>query len=105
MSHRIAVMYLGQIVEVGDADQVCTAPRHPYTEALLAAVPEARPRDELASESVAPPLRGDVPSPIDPPSGCHFHPRCRQALARCRREAPELLSTREGEGVRCHLYD
>ena len=105
MSHRIAVMYLGQIVEIGDADQVCAAPRHPYTKALLAAVPEARPRAELASDLVAPTLGGDVPSPIDPPSGCHFHPRCPQALGRCSREAPEPLSRRRGELVRCHLYD
>ncbi len=101
MSQRIAVMYLGEIVEIGDADQVCTAPKHPYTEALLAAVPVPRPRGEQQRESIA--LRGDVPSPIDPPSGCHFHPRCRQALDLCSREAPEAITTGDGGRVSCHL--
>jgi len=102
MSHRIAVMYLGQIVEAGDANRICTAPKHPYTEALLASVPVPRPRSERPREPIS--LGGDVPSPIDPPSGCHFHPRCPHALALCRREAPQPLSTAEGERVSCHLH-
>lgn len=102
MSHRIAVMYLGQVVEIGDANDVCTAPRHPYTEALLAAVPVARPRDEAQRERVT--LPGDVPSPIAPPSGCHFHPRCPRVLDVCSRRAPEPMTTSDGELVSCHLH-
>ena len=102
MSHRIAVMYLGQIVEVGDATQICTAPRHPYTEALLAAVPEPRPRSDRDSEPAA--LGGDVPSPLAPPSGCHFHPRCPRALEQCSRKAAAPLKSADGSCVRCHLY-
>jgi len=102
MSHRIAVMYLGRIVEIGDADEICTAPRHPYTEALLAAVPTARPRVTDQREPVA--LAGDVPSPIAPPNGCHFHPRCPLALEVCNRQAPEPIATPDGAQVSCHLH-
>ena len=102
MSHRIAVMYLGQIVEVGDVTQVCTAPRHPYTEALLAAVPEPRPRSDRSREAKT--ATGDVPSPIAPPSGCHFHPRCPRALEQCKSEAPASQRVEVGDYVRCHLY-
>jgi oligopeptide/dipeptide ABC transporter ATP-binding protein len=102
MSHRIAVMYLGQLVEVGDADAVCAAPRHPYTETLLSAVPIPDPRRERAREPIS--LAGDVPSPIDPPEGCRFHPRCPRALDVCRHAAPEALATPDGGRVACHLY-
>ena len=104
MSHRIAVMYLGKIVEIGDADQICTAPRHPYTEALLAAVPVPRPREQQQAEGIAKSLQGDVPSPLTPPSGCHFHPRCRRVLERCSREAPQPVDFPDGGRVSCHLH-
>jgi oligopeptide/dipeptide ABC transporter ATP-binding protein len=100
MSHRIAVMYLGRIVEWGDADAVAVAPRHPYTRALFAA---ALPIDVDAPQGdVA--LSGEIPSPIDPPTGCHFHPRCPHAMPRCATEEPRLRAD-EGRLVACHLYD
>ncbi|MBI3825066.1 MAG: dipeptide ABC transporter ATP-binding protein [Candidatus Rokubacteria bacterium] len=100
MSHRIAVMYLGRIVEVGDARAVATAPRHPYTQALFAAALPADP-DEQREEIIIP---GEVPSPIAPPSGCHFHPRCPQAMPRCAQESPTLRLV-EDHLTSCHLYD
>jgi oligopeptide/dipeptide ABC transporter ATP-binding protein len=104
LSDRIAVMYLGRIVELADADQLHARPRHPYTRALIAAIPEPTPRQARA---VRPPA-GDVPSPIHPPSGCHFHPRCPHATDRCRVESPVLREV-GGAGapshtVACH-YD
>jgi oligopeptide/dipeptide ABC transporter ATP-binding protein len=99
MSHEIAVMYLGQIVEVGDADAVALAPKHPYTQALFAA---ALPIDlDGAPEEVA--LSGEVPSPLDPPKGCRFHPRCPFAMPRCATEEPALRAE-SGRLVACHLY-
>ena len=89
LSDRIAVMYLGRIVELADADQLHARPRHPYTQALIAAIPEPEPR---RARAVRPPP-GDVPSPIHPPSGCHFHPRCPHATDRCRVESPVLRET------------
>ena len=100
MSHRIAVMYLGQIVELGDAEQVARAPAHPYAQALFAAALPSRP-DETREEVI---LAGEVPSPLAPPSGCRFHPRCPQAMARCAVEVPALRS-HAGGLVACHLYD
>ena len=88
ISSRILVMYLGRIVESGPAREVCGAPRHPYTKALLSAVP--RIGSDGKKRII---LEGDVPSPLSPPSGCHFHPRCPLAQERCRCETPEL-----GEG-------
>jgi peptide/nickel transport system ATP-binding protein len=103
VSDRIAVMYLGRIVEIGDADQVYLRPRHPYTRVLLAAVPEPDPRRRRRLEVV----EGDVPTPINPPSGCHFHPRCAHAEERCRVEAPVLREVGEAGGpsqrVACHF--
>jgi oligopeptide/dipeptide ABC transporter ATP-binding protein len=99
MSRTIAVMYLGQIVELGDADTVALEPRHPYTKALFAAalpVDLDRPRDEVA-------LAGEVPSPLAPPAGCRFHPRCPSAMARCATEPP-ALRPESGREVACHLY-
>jgi oligopeptide/dipeptide ABC transporter ATP-binding protein len=99
MSHAIAVMYLGKIVEIGDADAVAIDPKHPYTKALFAA---ALPIDlDNPPEEVA--LSGEVPSPIDPPSGCRFHPRCPHAMARCMSEEPALRAE-AGRLVACHLY-
>jgi oligopeptide/dipeptide ABC transporter ATP-binding protein len=99
ISHRIAVMYLGRIVEYADKRTLFARPLHPYTEALLAAVPVPNPRRKRDKRLV----EGDVPSPINPPSGCHFHPRCPYAEARCRREAPPLREIGPGHGVACHL--
>jgi peptide/nickel transport system ATP-binding protein len=99
MTHRVAVMYLGKIVEMATRQQIFTAPRHPYTRALLSAVPVAEP-GAIRNPII---LKGDVPSPIDPPSGCRFHTRCPFAFDRCRTEEPELRSTGAGQRVACHL--
>jgi oligopeptide transport system ATP-binding protein len=99
MSHTIAVMYLGQIVEIGEATAIATRPRHPYTQALFAAALPSHP-SEQREEMV---LTGEVPSPLNPPLACRFHPRCPHALARCSSEEPALREA-EGRRVACHLY-
>ena len=99
ISHRVAVMYLGRIVEHAERAELFARPLHPYTEALLAAVPLPDPGQKRAKLRV----EGDVPSPIRPPPGCHFHPRCRYAEARCRVEVPELREVAPGHLVACHL--
>ena len=99
ISHRIAVMYLGRIVEHTDKNTLFTNPQHPYTEALLSAVPVPDPaikRKKLV-------VQGDVPSPVKPPPGCHFHPRCPYAVDRCRIEAPALREIAPGHLAACHL--
>jgi peptide/nickel transport system ATP-binding protein len=96
MADRIGVMYLGRLCELADADPLFDRPRHPYTRLLLEAVPDL---DAIGRDR--PPLAGEVPSPIDPPSGCAFHPRCPHADARCRAERPELLPA-DGVLVACH---
>jgi len=100
MSHMIAVMYLGRVVEIGAAATVANTSRHPYTRALFAAALPSHP-DEKREEIV---LAGEVPSPLSPPTGCHFHPRCPSVMDRCRSEEPKL---REIDGIRvaCHLYE
>ena len=99
ISHRIAVMYLGRIVEYTDKTTLFTRPLHPYTEALLAAVPVPDPAIKRAKRVV----QGDVPSPMKPPPGCHFHPRCPYAVARCKTEPPVLREVEPGHQVACHL--
>ena len=102
ISHRVAVMYLGRIVEMTDKQTLFEMPLHPYTEALLSAVPipkaAARGRKRVI-------LKGDVPSPINPPSGCHFHARCPYAMPRCRTEVPQLREVTPGHLASCHLHD
>jgi oligopeptide/dipeptide ABC transporter ATP-binding protein len=99
ISHRIAVMYLGKIVEYTDKETLFTNPLHPYTEALLAAVPIPNPQVKRKKHL----LQGDVPSPINPPPGCTFHTRCPYAEARCRTEVPSLREVNPGHTVACHL--
>jgi peptide/nickel transport system ATP-binding protein len=99
ISHRIAVMYLGRIVEYTDKTTLFTRPLHPYTEALLAAVPIPNP----AIKRVRRVVQGDVPSPLRPPPGCHFHTRCPYAVARCKSEVPHLREVEPSHQVACHL--
>ena len=101
IAHRVAVMYLGRIVELADKRSLFGEPLHPYTEALLAAVPIPDPK---ARRGKRPVLAGDVPSPINPPAGCHFHTRCPYATERCRAEAPALHELKRGHWVSCHRH-
>lgn len=99
ISHQIAVMYLGRIVEYADTRSIFTRAQHPYTEALLSAVPVPDPAVKRQKRV----LQGDVPSPVKPPSGCHFHTRCPYAEARCKVESPPLREIAPGHHVSCHL--
>ena len=101
ISHRVAVMYLGRIVEIADKSELFKNPRHPYTQALLASVPVADPR----SKRLKPLVDGDVPSPVNPPSGCAFHTRCRYAMERCKTERPALQDAGPRHQVACLLND
>jgi peptide/nickel transport system ATP-binding protein/oligopeptide transport system ATP-binding protein len=102
ISHRVAVMYLGRIVEITDKTSLFETPLHPYTEALLSAVPVPKARAKGRKRTI---LTGDVPSPINPPSGCRFHTRCRYAMPRCRQEAPILREVQPKHWAACHLHD
>ena len=97
---RVAVMYLGRIVETAAADELFANPRHPYTRALFSAIPVPHPRMRRQHQI----LQGDVPSPVSPPSGCHLHPRCAHAVERCRIERPQLTDNNSGHATACHLW-
>ena len=99
IADRVAVMYLGRIVEIADTARLYAAPRHPYTQALLSAVPVADPQARRARIA----LSGDIPSPIDPPAGCRFHTRCAHAVAACRTQDPPLRRVGPGQSAACHL--
>lgn len=102
MSHRIGVMYLGKLVEVGDAEQIFAEPLHPYTRALFSAIPVPDPEYERRKKVEQ--LVGEPPSPIDPPSGCRFHPRCKYAMDVCREKEPQLRKMGGDRSVACWLY-
>ena len=101
MAHQVAVMYLGKIVEYADTETLFENVKHPYTRALFSAVlpdhPDAE-REEIE-------LTGEVPSPLNPPSGCHFHPRCPMAMPHCATQSPEFKQVEPGHWVACHLYE
>jgi oligopeptide/dipeptide ABC transporter ATP-binding protein len=101
ISHRVAVMYLGKIAEIGPKDRLFDMPLHPYTQALLAAVPKPDP-EKKAPRAI---LQGDVPSPVNPPSGCPFHPRCPYRFEPCDKVIPRLKKQADEHFVACHLYD
>ena len=103
ISTRIAVMYLGEIVEIADRLNLYHKPKHPYTRALLSAVPIPNPKLEKQREHIL--LKGEIPSPLNPPSGCHFHPRCPEVMPKCSQEAPEFKELDDGHFTSCHLYD
>ena len=100
LAHEVAVMYLGRIVEQGSVDEVLHSPKHPYTQALLSAVPvvDAKTKQEVIQ------LEGDLPSPLNPPLGCHFHPRCIHAVQACHEHYPQAVSFSSSHTVNCHLY-
>jgi oligopeptide/dipeptide ABC transporter ATP-binding protein len=100
ISHRIAVMYLGKIVEIADSQELCASPLHPYTKALFAAALPSHPNEERDDIVIA----GEVPSALNPPSGCRFHPRCPMALSHCAGEEPKLKEVAPKHWVACHLY-
>jgi peptide/nickel transport system ATP-binding protein len=100
LSDRVVIMYLGRVVEEGSAEEIFSAPNHPYTVALLAEIPRLDTRRREFA-----PVKGEIPSPLAPPPGCHFHPRCPHATERCRLEAPALREIAPGRRAACHLND
>jgi oligopeptide/dipeptide ABC transporter ATP-binding protein len=101
MSDRIAVMYLGKIVEEGDGESVCRHPAHPYTKALISAVPTFDPAKKTERLT----LRGEIPSRLSPPRGCAFHPRCPSRVEICERQEPVMEQNRTGHWIACHRPD
>ena len=99
ISDRIVIMYLGRVVEIAPAEPLFDAPLHPYTKALLEEVPRLEKRKTSYS-----PIKGEIPSPLDPPPGCHFHPRCPHAMEECRQQAPPLQEVHPGRFCACHLH-
>ncbi len=100
VSDRVVIMYLGRIVESASVEELFAHANHPYTQALLAEVPRMQTRNKAFAA-----IKGEIPSPLDPPSGCHFHPRCPHAMARCREQVPELKEVAPGHLSACHLND
>jgi peptide/nickel transport system ATP-binding protein len=100
ISDRVVIMYLGRVVESGPTDALFAAPNHPYTQALLANVPTLESRKKSFAV-----IKGEIPSPIDPPTGCHFHPRCPNAMPRCKAERPALREIAPGRISACHLNE
>lgn len=100
LSDRVVIMYLGRFVEIARSEELFARPNHPYTQALLAGIPRLDARKRAFE-----PVQGEIPSPLDPPKGCHFHPRCKHAMARCRAEAPALKPIAPARWSACHLND
>ena len=100
ISDRVVIMYLGRVVEEAPSETVFATPNHPYTQSLLASVPRIESRKRAFSV-----VKGEIPSPLNPPSGCHFHPRCPHAMERCKVEKPELKEVAPGQRSACHLND
>jgi peptide/nickel transport system ATP-binding protein len=100
ISDRVVIMYLGRVVEEAPSETVFASPNHPYTQSLLASVPRIESRKRAFSV-----VKGEIPSPLNPPSGCHFHPRCPHAMDRCKVEKPVLREVAPGQRSACHLND
>ncbi|MDO4721223.1 MAG: ABC transporter ATP-binding protein [Peptostreptococcaceae bacterium] len=103
ISNRIGVMYLGKLVELAESDALYDSPQHPYTQALLSAIPVPDPKTSRESRRII--LQGDVPSPLNPPSGCHFRTRCRHVMDICREQEPQFREIAPGRMCACHLHD